>query len=262
MPRTGWKRRWIKLYVTGWLHGSIRWQFTSEERGVWADLLALSGELQQAGKLCDNDGRALPLDFIASQLNIKQSLLDRVITRCKEEGRISEEDGILILTNYETYQSEYERQKPYRERARSGANYTLEMFNEDYDEMTAKIRENEEPFVAPFEGGDMHLATITFFKGKYEEAQAVDFGMRFLVTMDFLNSHQDGLIKEGLGSPTEKGIKADDIVYKVILDSFSPPLPGVRGGFFPTSSLGKLYDLSFDKVLEAVKPLLEGDRLP
>ncbi|KKN74706.1 hypothetical protein LCGC14_0387480 [marine sediment metagenome] len=116
MPRGSWKKRWIKLYVTGWLHGSIRWQFTSEERGVWADLLAWAGEIQKDGAICDNDGRPLPRDFMANALNIKQILLDRVIAKCKHEGRLEEdEDGVLTVTNYQPYQSEYERQKPYRQ---------------------------------------------------------------------------------------------------------------------------------------------------
>lgn len=115
MPRGSWKKRWIKLYVTGWLHGSIRWQFTSEERGVWADLLAWAGEIQKDGAICDNDGCPLPRDFMANALNIKQILLDRVIAKCIHEGRLEDEDGVLIVTNYNSYQSEYERQKPSRQ---------------------------------------------------------------------------------------------------------------------------------------------------
>ncbi|MCK4788081.1 MAG: DnaD domain protein [Desulfobacteraceae bacterium] len=115
MIRGTWKRRWIKLCVTGWLHGSIRWQFTSEERGVWADLLAWAGEIQKSGAICDNDGRPLPRDFMANALNIKQELLGRVIAKCIHEGRLEDKEGVLFVTNYEAYQSEYERQKPYRQ---------------------------------------------------------------------------------------------------------------------------------------------------
>lgn len=108
------RRTWVKLHVTGWLHGSIRWQFTSEERGVWADLIALAGEIGQNGAICDNDGRPLPREFIANQLNIKQILLDRVIAKCRHEGRIADTDNAIELTNWPRYQSEYDRQKKYR----------------------------------------------------------------------------------------------------------------------------------------------------
>ena len=109
------RRTWVKLHVTGWLHGSIRWQLTPEERGVWADILALSGEIGQEGAICDNDGRALPLKFIAAQFNIKPSLLKRVIDKNVAEGRlVIEDNGSLRLANWSRYQSEYDRQKKYR----------------------------------------------------------------------------------------------------------------------------------------------------
>jgi len=90
---------------------------TSEERGVWADLIALAGECGQEGAIADNDGEALPRDFIANQFNIKQVLLDRVIAKCKHEGRIIEEQlgDIITIANWGHYQSEYDRQKGYRQ---------------------------------------------------------------------------------------------------------------------------------------------------
>lgn len=111
------RRTWVKLHTTGWLHGSIRYQMTAEERGVWADLLALAGEIGQDGMICDNDFRPLPRDYIANQFNIKRALLDRVITINIEEGRMQDKDGVLILSNWTRYQSEYDRQKKYRNRS-------------------------------------------------------------------------------------------------------------------------------------------------
>lgn len=135
MPRGSWKKRYIKLYVTGWLHGSIRWQMTSEARGVWADLIAKAGEVQQNGAICDNDGRPLPYEFLANQFNIKLSLLDRVIAMCIEEGRLDVRDGVLWVTNYEAYQSESERQKPYREAKRVDKSDTrIPQGSEDYED--------------------------------------------------------------------------------------------------------------------------------
>ena len=108
------KMTWVKIYVTGWLHGSIRWQLEPDERGVWADLIVLAGQCLQRGKICDNDGKPFPREFIANQLNIPKELLDRTIAKCRREGRIDERDDIIVLTNWTAYQSEYERQKQYR----------------------------------------------------------------------------------------------------------------------------------------------------
>jgi len=110
------RRAWVKLYLTGWLHGSIRWQLEPDERGVWADLICLAGECGKAGKICDNDGKPYPLKYIANMLNISEELLLQTIDKCKKEERICQEDGILSITNWNVYQSEYERQKKYRDK--------------------------------------------------------------------------------------------------------------------------------------------------
>ncbi len=110
------KRSWVKFWVTGWLHGSIRWQLEADERGVWADLICLAGECGREGTICDNDGRPYPRDFIANQLNIPQTLLDRTIAKCIHEGRIDERDDVIIISNWQNYQSEYDRVKKYRDK--------------------------------------------------------------------------------------------------------------------------------------------------
>lgn len=112
-------RTWIKLFVKGWLHGSIRWQLEPEERGTWADLISMAGECNRGGLISDNDGRPLPRSFIANQLNIPQDLLDRTIAKCQREGRIKigpveDEEAVIIIANWDAYQSEYSRQKKYR----------------------------------------------------------------------------------------------------------------------------------------------------
>jgi len=108
------KMTWVKLYITGWLHGSIRYQLEPDERGVWADLIAMAGQCLSGGRICDNSGVAYPRGYIANQLNIPFELLERTIDKCKKEGRIHESKGILSITNWSAYQSEYERQKKYR----------------------------------------------------------------------------------------------------------------------------------------------------
>ena len=115
MPRGGWKRSWVKLFIGGWLHGSIRWQLEPAERGTWADLIAMAGECGMKGRICDNDGRPFPIQFIANQLNIPIELLGSTIAKCKAEGRIEDDDGVIMISNWKYYQSEYDRQKPSRE---------------------------------------------------------------------------------------------------------------------------------------------------
>jgi len=115
MARGATRRTWVKFFITGWLHGSIRWQLEAEERGVWADLICMAGECGQGGLIADNDGRPLPWSFIANRLNIPEELLERTVAKCKHEGRlVGGDDNTLKITNWAAYQSEYERQKPHR----------------------------------------------------------------------------------------------------------------------------------------------------
>ena len=110
------RRAWVKLYITGILHGSIRWQLEPDERSVFIDLLCMAGECSKEGKICDNDSLPFPRSYIANHLNIATELLERTIKKCIDTKRIDEEDGVLVITNWTSYQSEYERQKPYRQR--------------------------------------------------------------------------------------------------------------------------------------------------
>lgn len=109
------RRTWIKLFVTGWLHGSVRWQLDAAERGCLADLFCMAGECNHDGKICDNDGRPFPLQYIANHLNIDIDLLQRTLDKCNSEGRIRDDDGVLTVANWAKYQSEYSRQKTYRQ---------------------------------------------------------------------------------------------------------------------------------------------------
>ena len=114
--RTTMRRPWIKLYPIDCLDGSIRYQLEPDERGVWYDLLNFSAICAAPGTIADKDGRSYPLSFIANRLNIPQELLDKTLKKCTKEGRIKDKAGVLQIANWGAYQSEYQRQKPYREK--------------------------------------------------------------------------------------------------------------------------------------------------
>jgi hypothetical protein len=116
MSRASWKRRWIKLYPADCLYGSIRYQLESDERGVWYDLLNFSALCSEPGTISDKDSRPYPHEFIANRLNVTLELLEVTLKKCKDEGRIKEDGKGIHITNWKDYQSEYQRQKPYREK--------------------------------------------------------------------------------------------------------------------------------------------------
>ena len=113
--RGQYRRPWLKLWAVESLEGSIRYQLDAAERGTWYDMLVLARICGQGGVIADRDGRPYPHSFIANRLNIALELFETTLAKCIDEGRITEDGGGIHITNWEKYQSEYERQKPYRE---------------------------------------------------------------------------------------------------------------------------------------------------
>ena len=113
------KRAWIKVHIHGMLNGSVRYQLTPEERGTWVDLLCFAGLGIKEGVISDNDLRAYPHSFLANRLNIPIELLESTLSKCVVEGRLSEGDDGIRINNWKQYQSEYQRLKKYRTKAKA-----------------------------------------------------------------------------------------------------------------------------------------------
>ena len=112
-------RRWVKLFCYERLHGSVVFQLSESEQSIWDKLLCLAGLCGHDGLIADHDRRPYPPDFIIHELHTTAALYNSTIVKCKSEGRITEDDEGIKIANWSKYQSEYSRQKPYRERGRS-----------------------------------------------------------------------------------------------------------------------------------------------
>lgn len=108
-------RRWIKLWCTECLDGTLAYDLKPAERAVWFGLLALAGVSRQDGIIGPGDGRGYPLSWVANRLQVDQHLLRRSLDRLQASDRVSiDEAGIITITNWRRYQSEYARQREYR----------------------------------------------------------------------------------------------------------------------------------------------------
>lgn len=132
-------RRWIKLWVMESLEGSIRYQLEAAERCVWYDLLLFSATCDPPGKIADRDGRPFPRKYLASRLNVSEELFTQALKKSLDEGRITEQAGVLLITHWEKYQSEYDRQRPYRE-AKKEAEELADLTDDD---LTDQYRRGE-----------------------------------------------------------------------------------------------------------------------
>ena len=116
MAKSRWRRTWVKMWVNECLEGSIRFDFTSAERGIWYDLILMAGRCRTPGVISANEQSPYPHKYIAGMLNVDIELLESTLVKCKASGRITENDSGIELVNWGHYQSEYQRQKKYRDK--------------------------------------------------------------------------------------------------------------------------------------------------
>lgn len=113
-----------RIYRKSWpydnLFGTSRFDFDATQRGIWNDLLDMAKLSRvEPGLIAPGPGRAYAHEWLAAFLNVPLESLKSTLDVCKETERIAENgDGIKIL-NWAKYQSEYDRQKPYRERKKA-----------------------------------------------------------------------------------------------------------------------------------------------
>lgn len=113
-------RTWVRLDCQGVLHGSINYIYTLEEKAVFITMIAMAEVYgPEPGLISDNDGRALPKEYLAHELHCSLEILDSVIEKgIKDESMESNGSGLRLL-HYKKYQfTEYDRQKPYRDAKR------------------------------------------------------------------------------------------------------------------------------------------------
>ena len=109
-------RTWIKLYCNKWLEGSIR-EESPLVRAVFIDLLALAGSglYGDVGEIKLQGGVGLSTNQLKTILHLTQQQWVATRDRLLKTDRIRiNSRGVISISNWGRYQSEYARQKPYR----------------------------------------------------------------------------------------------------------------------------------------------------
>lgn len=109
------RRPWIKLH-TSFLESSVNMTLSPSEQVVFVKLILLAACCTDDGWVCDNNKKPLSRNFIAHRLFVDTTLLESTITKCKEMECLAENGSGLQIVNWKSYQDEYTRQKPYREK--------------------------------------------------------------------------------------------------------------------------------------------------
>jgi hypothetical protein len=122
-------RTWIKIYCNKWLEGSLK-DDSLELRGFWITLLTLagSGQYGDRGIIQVTEGVGLTPQQLAKIIGIPYRRVGHFIAKLVDLGRISiNNDDVICITNWQKYQSEYGRQKPYREAKLPPKSYNQEL---------------------------------------------------------------------------------------------------------------------------------------
>jgi len=109
-------RTWIKIYCDKWLNGTLRDE-TPEFRGIWVDLLVLagSGKYGDSGEIKITDQVGFLDEQLADLLQISRQKWVTIKKKLIETDRvIVKNNNTIAIKNWSKYQSEYDRQKPYR----------------------------------------------------------------------------------------------------------------------------------------------------
>ena len=110
-------RTWIKIYCEKWINGTLRDE-APDVRGVWIDLLTLAGSslYGDTGEIRLKNGIGYTDSQIAAILRISKHLWRKAKRRLVDTERIEiSPRGAMKIINWGKYQSEYERQKKYRD---------------------------------------------------------------------------------------------------------------------------------------------------
>lgn len=103
-------------------------ELTAEQRWLWIGLLLLAGDSSIPGIIFRRKGAdGSPTGFssitLAETLDINLSAFDDGIKRMVEKGKISiDGKGVISILNWNKYQSEYQRQRPYRDGYKKSCN--------------------------------------------------------------------------------------------------------------------------------------------
>ena len=103
-------------------------ELTAEQRWMWIGFLLLAGDSSLPGIIFrrkDENGKPKGYSFItlAEMLDINLVIFRDGIRRMIAKEKINvDKDGVIFIMNWDKYQSEYQRQKPYREGYKNKSN--------------------------------------------------------------------------------------------------------------------------------------------
>ena len=135
------RKLWIKVHVQGYLKslrkGSLG-KLDLEERAIWSGLLALAGDSAFPGLITVTGNIGYSDDQLADALMTSKDAI-RKSKKSMIREKMIKVDGVgnIKIVNWKQYQTEYERQKPYREKnpdVKKFLEWWCETFEKEFNE--------------------------------------------------------------------------------------------------------------------------------
>jgi N-terminal phage replisome organiser (Phage_rep_org_N) len=127
MPPTQYRpsrRNWVKLWVNEWLTGTVRFEMSPAQRGMWADLLALGGASRHPGFIAagETNGKlyGYPADYLCGIFRCNEKFLQETLKLFEAQDRIKTRKGVIEILNWAKYQSEYHQKRQRKSAKRAG----------------------------------------------------------------------------------------------------------------------------------------------
>lgn len=209
MERSKTKRRWVKMYPQDCLFGSISYQLEPAERCVWYELIYYSALCAEPGVIADKDNRPYPLNHIAGRINVPLKLLEATLKKCIAEGRIEDNATGLHIVNWKAYQSEYERQKTYRDRKAEDPSLPFEEYKEQLKGEFSEIDVEEEYKKFKLWWGEGR---------KPLKRPKLAFRNWLVKARQIKKEREDGTYKQGAGGSTKQYTNPEELRHEVELD--------------------------------------------
>ena len=115
-------RKWFKLFGHDLLYGSTLKELNYKEFSVWIELLCLACDSSEDGLVMARDGEGYKPQELALKLkapvSVVKSALEKLALPSGKDNipKITIlEDNIIKINKWHIYQSDYARQKPYRD---------------------------------------------------------------------------------------------------------------------------------------------------
>lgn len=213
MPRERKPRTWVKMDCEGLLRGSINYLLPLDGQAVWLKMIALSEICGgRAGYIEDNNHSGLPREYIAQELHCGVELLEMVLQKMQGDGAINiNGTGSIQLVNFAHYQfSEYDRQKPFRDKRKQKKSYgefnNVLLLDEEKQKLIQKygevgFRERVEKLSLGIESKGYkyrsHYATILNWERKDKENNQGKNNSRITPTTEELDNSVKELYEDG-----------------------------------------------------------------